>query len=44
MNEDVDVDVKQTKNKPDVNIIIRIKKQTTSKQTNKNKQPYVSES
>lgn len=40
MNEDVDVDVKQTKNKRDVNIIIRIKKQTTSKQTKTNNRTF----
>lgn len=40
MNEDVDVDVKQTKNKRDVNIIIWIKKQTTSKQTKTNNRTF----
>lgn len=48
MNEDVDVDVEQTKNKHDVKIIVQIKnnndKITNNFKTNKSKQPHVSKS
>jgi len=48
MNEDVDVDVEQTKNKHDIKIIVQIKnnndKITNNFKTNKSKQPHVSKS